>query len=41
MTKISLKLWDQVFKDENDDPQYIDLVSKLLLNEPRLRLGTK
>ena len=36
--KISPKPWQQVFKDKNDDPQYIDLVSKLLLYEPRLRL---
>ena len=36
--KIPQKPWNQVFKDKVNDEQYVDLVSKLLLYEPKLRL---
>ena len=36
--KIQPKQWSQVFKDKTDDPQFIDLVSKLLVYEPASRL---
>ena len=39
LPKIEQKLWKDVFKDKNNDKLYIDLVSKLLVYEPKKRLG--
>ena len=36
--KIPQKQWTAVFKDKTDDMQYIDLVSKLLVYDPKSRL---
>ena len=38
MEKIPKKSWNEVFKNYNNDPLYIDLVSKLLVYEPETRL---
>ena len=37
--KINARPWATVFKDKNNDPLYIDLVSKLLVYEPETRLS--
>ena len=39
MEKIPKKSWNEFFKDYNNDPLYVDLVSKLLVYEPETRLG--
>ena len=39
LQKIPAKPWKDVFKNVNNDPLYIDLVSKLLVYEPETRLG--
>jgi len=36
--KIEARQWSSVFKNKNNDPLYIDLVSKLLVYEPERRL---
>ena len=38
LPKINAKPWATVFKNKNNDPLYIDLVSKLLVYEPESRL---
>ena len=38
LEKIPKKPWNEVFKNYNNDPLYIDLVSKLLVYEPEVRL---
>ena len=39
LPKINGKDWNEVFKNKCDDPEFIDLVSKLLVYEPELRLS--
>jgi len=39
LPKINKKPWKDVFKEDNLDPIYIDLIDKLLVYEPEKRLG--
>ena len=39
LEKMPKKSWNEFFKNYNNDPLYIDLVSKLIVYEPETRLG--